>query len=155
MTFIAGPYTATYNGQTIGIVQDGFELEIATEVEKITGDNLGSSVQDGVYLGGNAYISCVLEEFDATGVLAAFWPYAASFGLMGQVGTLLTAYDAALVLTKISGTNASPTSLTAAQAILAPNYPLRMLFGSRLRRVPIQFQLLPYVSTGTRWFSTT
>ena len=46
MTFIAGPYTVTYGGNTLGITERGFELEYTSFAEPISGDNLGDSNVD-------------------------------------------------------------------------------------------------------------
>lgn len=152
MSFIAGHYTVTYNAQTLGIVEDAIQLEITPAVDPIVGDNYGASVQDGVYRGGNCFIDMVLQEFNATGALDAFWPFADTFGKLGVVGTLLSSFAAALVLTAVSGTTATPATLTADKAVLAPNFPIRTLWGTRLRNVPIRFQLLPYLDTGVDYF---
>ena len=157
MAFIAGPYTVTYGGNALGVIEDAPALEMTASVDPISGDNLGDSIQDGVYRGGNLYFDMVLQEYNAAGAAAAFWPYGA-LGVMGQVGRLLTAVDAALVLTAVAGTSASatPATITATNAVLAPNFPVRLLFGSRLRNVPIRFQLLPYTDSGAiKWFVTT
>lgn len=153
MSFIAGPFTITLGGSAIGIVEDAPSLEITPSVDTIRGDDMGDSVRDGVYRGGNCFVDMVLQEYNAAAAATALWPYAAE-GVMGDVGDLLTDHDAALVFTKIAGTSALPaTTRTFTSAILAPNFPVRYLMGSRLRNVPIRFQCLPYDDSGTtRWF---
>jgi hypothetical protein len=97
----------------------------------------------------------VLNEYNAAGAAAAFWPFAATFGQMGVVGALLSTYSAALVGTAKAGTNATPSTITFTNAVLAPNYNLSLLFGSRKRNVPLRFQILPYDNAGTDlWFTT-
>jgi hypothetical protein len=95
----------------------------------------------------------VLQEYNAAGARAAFWPYNASFGVLGQAGVLASTYAAALVMTAVAGTNATPASLTFNKAVIAPGFSTRLLFGSRLRNVPIRFLMLPYEATGNRFFS--
>jgi hypothetical protein len=158
MSFISGPYTLTYGASPLGIIEDAASLEITPSEDGIQGDNYGDSIQDGVYRGGNCYLDLVLQEYNAAGALSAFWPFHATFGHMGQVGTLKSSFAAALVLTAVSGTPAAsaPATLTANKAVLAPNFPLRLLFGSRLRNVPLRFQFLPYlVTSAPAWFTTT
>lgn len=151
MTLIAGPYTVTYNSQVLGIIEDAWSLEITPSVDSIQGDNLGDSVQDGVYRGGNCFLDFVLQEFDAAAARLAFWPYNSIFGDVGQVGTLQSSFAKTLVLTAVAGTTAfteGPKTITSTDnCVLAANFPIRMLFGSRLRSVPIRFQLLPYDHT--------
>lgn len=161
MGFIAGPYTVTYNAKALGIVEDAPALEFTNSVDRITGDNLGDSLQDGVYRGGNCFIDMVLQEFNAAGALEAFWPWSDDAGEVGIIGKLLNDFDAALVLTAVAGTSAAAVGgwspFTATHAVLAPGFPIRLLFGSRLRNVPIRFQLLPYDSGGGNnvWFIPT
>lgn len=152
MSFIAGPYTLTYNAQTLGIVEDAINMELTPVVDPIVGDNLGGSIQDGVYRGGNMYLDMVLQEYNAAGALAAFWPYADAYGKIGTPGVLLSGVAKALVLTAVAGTTATPATITANKAVLAPNFPVRMLFGSRLRNVPLRFQLLPFLDTAVNYW---
>lgn len=152
MSFIAGPYTVTYNSNSLGVIEDAPQIEVTPSVDGIVGDNYADSIQDGVYRGGNMYCDMVLQEYNAAGALAAFWPFADAFGKLGQVGTLLSSFAAALVFTAVTGTTATPATVTADKAVLAPNFPIRLLFGSRLRNVPLRFQFLPYLDTGVDYF---
>lgn len=162
MTFIAGPYTATYaaalggaGAQTLGIVEDGFDLEEIHYAEAVRGDNLGDTVQDYVNRGKDVFINAVFEECDLAAVARAMFPganlNAPNFlnyqGSVPQVGTLHTNLAGALVLTAVAGTTAvaSPATLTALKAVIAPNYAMRRAMASRLRKIPMRFQLLPYV----------
>lgn len=166
MTFIAGPYTATWTppsstAKALGITQDGFELEWMMHAEMIKGDNLGDTIQDGVYRGGDAFINCVCEEFDAAALYGAqattpqvFNPANANFGRHGQAGVLLSALAGVLVLTRVSAsTGATPTTITANKAILENGHVIRAKLASRLRIIPLRFRLLPYTdSSNTVWF---
>jgi hypothetical protein len=159
MTFIAGPYTATYQpalggstGLTLGITEDGFEIETVPYADLIRGDNLGESIQDGVYRGKDVYISMVLEEWDLDGVQRLMQPYTdrdsiTDVGEITQVGRLLTAMAGILILTPVAGTGAATSAgiLTASKAIIAPGFPLRQLLATRHRKIPIRMLLLPYV----------
>lgn len=155
MGVIAGPYISTHDGNDFGFIEDGFDVEFSADgKDLITGDNLGGSVQDGVYRGGQCFVSFTMMEYDKAEVRAMLWPYGV-LGEVGQVGRLDTNLAAALVLTNIAGTPAfgNPTSFTANKAILAENFPVRLLFASRARRMPIRLRLLPFDDSGTtRWF---
>ena len=158
MGVIAGPFTATLDGNTIGFVEDGFDLEQSADgKDLIVGDNLGGTVQDGVFRGGQAFISFTMMEADLAEVKATLWPYGV-LGEHGQVGRLDTNLAVALVLTAVAGTPAAtePATLTANLAILAENFPVRQLFASRARRLPMRLRLYPFDDTGTiRWYKLT
>jgi len=155
MGVIAGPYTSTHGGSAFGFIEDGFDLEFSADSKDlITGDNKGGSVQDGVYRGGQCFIGFTMMEYDLAEVRAMLWPYGV-LGELGQVGRLDSNLASALVLTNTAGTPAfgQPTSFTANLAILAENFPVRLLFASRARRMPIRLRLLPFDDAGTtRWF---
>jgi hypothetical protein len=76
-------------------------------------------------------------------------------GVMGVIGRLRYDLSQALVLTAIAGTPAasSPATLTASQAILAANFPWKLLFGPTLRKFPLRMDLLPYTATGVVWYT--
>lgn len=158
MAFLAGGYTVTYNASSLGQIEDGINIEQMLGGEPIRGDNFGDTIQDFVFRGGDVFVDLIMTEWNAAGALGAFWYWSTTWGKMddGKIGTLATSLASALVLTKVAGPNASPTSLTANKAILAPGYPVRHLFAPRLRRVPLRLQLLPYpVSTVNQFFTTT
>lgn len=156
MTAIAGGYTCTYNSLSVGQIEDGINLIPDIYGEPIRGDNFGDTIQDGVFRGADVYAEMTLIEYDLALLTAAFWPWSATFGKLddGIVGKLWTALAKALVLTKVSGPNASPTSLTASKAILAPNFPVNLLFAPRLRRVPLRLLLLPYAVSSNNYVFT-
>jgi hypothetical protein len=161
MTFIAGAFTGTYNAAlggagalSLGICEDGFELEEIHYGEPIKGDNAGDAVQDVVYRGRDVFLSAVFEECDLSGLMRCMNPHVAQSALsdqgrMGTVGMLHTNLAGILLLTAVAGTTAAtvPATLTAGKAILAPGQSMRRLLASRLRKVPIRFQLLPYVDS--------
>lgn len=166
MSFIAGPYTATWTppssvAQALGITEDGFELQWVMHGEIIKGDNLGDSIQDGVYRGGDVFVEAVFEEFNAAGLYGAhstlpqaFNPASTHFGRHGQAGVLFSALAGVLILTRVSAsTGATPTTITADKAILANEFVVRNKLASRLKKTPLRFLLLPYTaSSNTVWF---
>jgi len=152
MTFVAGPYTVTYDGDSLGILEDAAPLDILNSQIEITGDNEGDTIQDTITRGNRLYLEMVLQEFDAAGAAAAFWPWSATFGVLGQVGRLGTGIALPLVLTAVAGTTATPATITCSKALLAPNFNVRTLIGTRLRQVPIRFLLFPYTHSGAKKF---
>jgi hypothetical protein len=161
MSFIAGPYTYTYNDANLGISEDGFELEQTYYSEAIRGDNAGSAHQDDVYRAGNCFMGWTAQEWNAAGMLAAYWPFSPTFGMMGQVGRLATALAADLVLTVVAGTPADlvgPNTFTAPLSILAPDFGVKHLFSTRHRKMALRHKLYPYIASEAAsgyWFATT
>lgn len=156
MSFIAGPYTVTYDSNALGIMEDAPRMELTNEGDAIVGDNMGGSVQDGIYRGGNMFMDIMLQEYDAAGAAGAFWPFHTAFnGALGVIGVTWASLAKAMVFTAVAGTNATPSPITFNKAILAPRFPVQMLFGSRHRNVGIRFQLLPFNGgspAADRWF---
>ncbi len=155
MPFVAGPYTATYRGTILGITERGWELEHTWFGEPVIGDNLGDSIQDHVYRGGNCFWSAILSEWDRTQARTAFWPYNALLGESGQVGRMDTDVmttlggTGGLVLTAVPGTRADvagasgPKTVTMTYAVIAKNFPIRTLFAAAHRKVGIRMQSYP------------
>jgi len=169
MAFVSGPYTATYDGSSIGISERGWEIEQTWFGEPIIGDNMGDSIQDNVYRGGNCFFSSVLQEFNIAKVRRAFWPYATNMGWSGVIGcndiavnNAMTGDNGQLVLNVVtsacSGASVyGPSSVTVPHAHIAKNFPIRITLGATHRKVPIRLQAYPtsLPSGSQSWFSTT
>lgn len=141
---IAGPYSVTYGGSDLGIFEDAPAVDYTPLADDVTGDNLGGTIQDGVYRGVQiATFAVILQEFSAAGAAAAFWPFSATLYDIGTVGRLLRTLASPLVLTAIAGTTAVPATLTCDLAVLAPGVPVSMMYGSRLRNIPMRMYCLP------------
>jgi hypothetical protein len=162
--FIAGAYTGTFDAIDLGPTEQGFTLKQSLLQEDISeSDQYGQTLIDFIYRGGNCAIQCDCKEYKA-GTRTPFWPWAA-FGQLSTnaspIGRRASDVAEPLVLTSTSNTPAAtkPTSLTATYAAPAPNFSGDLLFNSKLRRVPIMLQLLPYTGgTGAGsivWFITT
>lgn len=151
MSFIAGQYTATLATNALGQTKEGWRVEHQFFKRKIQGDNLAKSDQDAVWQGGNVFIKGTLLEYNATGALAAFWPYGTAYLSMGVMGRLDSAIAGVLVLTAIAGTPAAaaPASITMNKVILAEGFPVDLLFYPDLREVPLRLQSYPYISSNT------
>lgn len=157
MSFIAGPFTATLGGLSLGITENGFEVENIAYGDPVRGDNLGDSIQDSVYRGLDIYLNFILQEWNAAAAAVAYWPYAV-WGQSGQVGRMDQDIATALVLTVVAGTRAvaNPNTLTFTKSILAKNFPVKKIFASRHRNVPLRHQVLPasQAQSGNHtWFS--
>ena len=145
MSFVAGAYTAAYNGLALGKIEDGFTMSYRRFSETITTDVTGDAVQDGVYRGVQLTLSFVLSEWDATGAQAAFWPFSATFGKLGALGQLDTSLAKALVLTSCGTHN--PDSITFHLALLSPDFDVTQLFANRHRKIALQMSIYPVLAT--------
>lgn len=146
MSFIAGQYTATVGGSSVGQLADGVRLSHNFFKELITGDNMAQSPQDGIFQGGEMSAEYGLLEYNATAARAAFWPYGSTYLTMNTViGTLDSANASSLVLSALAGTPAaaSPASVTLPYAILQEGFPVEVLFSPSLRKIPIRQRIYP------------
>ena len=150
MTFIAGAFNVKYGGAVVGQIQDGVTIEHFVNKQLIRGDNFAQAPQDAVYQGEECFAEFTMMEYNNGAALDAFWPYSATYGTMGNIGTL----DVGSSLVKIllldhtslgTGTTAAtqPTTFKATQAILAEGYPVRLLFAPALRTIPVRMRLYP------------
>jgi hypothetical protein len=149
-TFIAGRYSSTYNAVDVGITEQGYELQVEFGSEDIAeSDAYGTALIDFIYRAGKMYLQFESLAYKA-GSITPFFPWNATIGRMGIVGRLASDVASATVLTSTAGTPAvaSPATTTASKSILAPNSPARLLYNSKLRKVPIRLALLPYDSGG-------
>lgn len=151
MSFISGPYTISWDGSTIGQTEAGVEFtEPGIVGDPIVGDNFGPEChQDAVLSNGNCFASMVLNEYNVSAVRAILSP-SGTAGRLFPSGVLATSIAKVLILTRASAsTTATPTTRTANLAMLAPGQDITYLMSSAHRKVPIRFQLFPYlVSTG-------
>lgn len=150
MTFIAGTYSAVYNSQSLGIIEDGFTIDWVSRAEDINTDVGGDEPVDGVYRGLGLLVSFTLSEWDATGAAGAFWPWSATLGEVGELGRLLSSLAKALVLTKCgSSANQVPSTITFEKAILAPGFNVSTLWANKHRKIPLQMRSLPIGTNST------
>ena len=150
MTFIAGAYTAVYDGSALGVIEDGFTIDWVSRSEDIVADLGGDAPLDGVYQGLEMQVSFTLSEWDAAGAQTAFWPFATTFGEVGGMGRLLSNMARVLLLTKcVAQGNQTPNTLTFDSAILAPGFNVSTFWGNKLRKVPLQMRILPRPSDGS------
>jgi hypothetical protein len=156
--FIAGRYTGTFQAVDVGITSNGYELEQTSSAEMIEeSDYLGGSALDAIYRGGNAFLMFESLAYKA-GSIAPFWPWA-SLGILASttlpIGRRASDVAGAMVLTSTPNTPAAaaPATLTGPSAILAPNQSARLLFNSKLRKVPVRLQLFPFVNgAAVQWW---
>lgn len=159
--FIAGAYTSTFNGSSLGITDDGFELMQDYHAEVIQeSDKYGDSCLDLCYRGASTKLtfSCKVYDNNVGAILAPWATWGRIAAAATPVGQLASNVAHAFVLTSTAATPAvaSPASLTGSLAVLSENANTRLLFSSKLRKVPIQLRFLPTDNNGTvTTFTTT
>jgi len=173
ITAISGPYHGSWGGEYVGVTEDGFELEHTFFSEPIRGDNMGDSIQDEVHRGADMAVSMTLIEWGKAmateGNVAGAdiqWPLAAP-GVVGVIGDVVSDQFGVLVLTAMANTPAAaaPATITFGITRVANNFPIRQLYASRLRRMPLRMQIYPQGFAGAgsaysyneanRWYVTT
>jgi hypothetical protein len=155
-TFVAGAYTVSYNAVAAGISRAGWELEITIKQEMIEETDLyGLTLIDTIYRGANFAIQTELMEYKAGSITCFTNPATGTIGQIlsaaSPIARLGSGNAKALVLTAVASTPAAaaPATLTASLANLAPDYPVKLLFNSTLRKIPLRMIMLPSDSTGT------
>lgn len=176
-TFGVGPYTSTFNtsgasgspagktagSRSLGLVENVITLSRSVEGEDIVADVYGKTVIDGIYQGGQTFVSMIFKEWTIQ-VQDALWPFGGDSGDFGRVGTaglLMTDLAGILTLTAVAGTPAAssgvgPSPIVFHAAIISPGHNFDVPFGSTQRHVPIVFRCYPTIqSTILRWFTAT
>lgn len=157
--FAAGPYTMTYDGTTVGLLNsDGIRHFQRGKRKLITVNQHGQTPVDGIEQGVEAFLQLTFKEWNAKTRLA-MWPWSATLGQLGTVGVLTTSLTKAIVLTAVAGTPAAsigPATITYPYATLAEENDVGFLMACDERDIPILFRLLPDYNSGTpRFFVTT
>jgi hypothetical protein len=159
MSYIAGPYTYTYdsvylgNNASLGTTQDGMTINVTSFKELIVGDNMGRTVQDAVFTGQDCTSDLTLNEWDRAAAQALFMPYGTaflSFAVVGRVD-VQQLLAKSLVCTAIAGTPAanSPATITLSRTILHEDYPINHILRAAHRRVPLRLRHYPTLNTET------
>jgi hypothetical protein len=156
MTFVSGPFSATYNAKAVGSIEDGFEQVHNTLYEDIRPDHY-RGLLDGVVLGVDMMVRAVLLETDMQAIGDMVWPFQDASGAIltpgtiGMVGQLLSALAKPLVLTPCAGTTSATAgklgggalaSITYAKAVLAAD-PVAIKYAATHRKIPVSFLILP------------
>lgn len=144
--FIAGHYTATWDGKDIGSTTKGFEVSIDYGREDIRIDDAPGIIWDGIYTGKQLVISMDLTNAGAVGVDSLTFPTDSAANALDTMGQPWSTYAKALVLTPVTGINSANKEITFGSAILdaPPVFPL----GNTLLIKRIRMRALPYTSGG-------
>lgn len=159
--FATGPYSGTYNAIALGLTEGGYTITHNQKAEEIAQSDLyGRTMLDYIWVG--ADVSCEFSLLAFTKGVAPLNPFTAAlyrvWNAATPVGTLASNMAKAMVLTATANTPAAalgPATLTAGLSILAPNYSASHLYDSKLRKLPLRMQFLPYTSGGSLVFAVT
>lgn len=171
---VSGPYTATWNGFTLGTQDDnGYVLMGSyTGQEVNASDAFGLTLVEAIWRGLNWRVRFRGLEFNRTGILASLQAFG-STGVpsttftptLANIGNRYSNFAQPLVLTSVlavqtggaPGTPLPPTTtppgapafvatLTANGAIVSPQSNTDYLFTSKVREAPFEMVLLPYTA---------
>ena len=177
---IAGPFRATYTpptgstvtGASLGVIgEKGIKQIREFSGEDYTGDLLGNTVIESVYMGGNMFLEFDLEEANWNVVKALMNPFrvgdlggAASeadpdpMNYVGIPGTFASSYCGSLVLNPLySATGGSLINTTAGGqttpvrtyglVTLPANFNMEQSLSSKRRIIPIRLRCFPYLGS--------
>ncbi len=160
VTPISGPYFGAWNGRSLGTQNDdGFVLTGTYQGQEVNAsDAYGMTLVEAIWRGLNWRLRFRSLEFAEEGVLASMQAFGSSGAstttltpTLTNIGNRYSAFAQALVLTSILGAfpPAFPTTLTALNAIVAPQSNVEYLFTSKVREAPFEMVLLPHTSVVT------
>lgn len=157
---VSGPYTATWNGFTLGTQNDdGYQLIGQWTGQEVNlSDAYGMTLVEAIWRGLNWRMRFRGLEFNKTGILASMQ----AFGSTGSptttftptnqsIGDRYSKFAQALVLTSILGVYppTMPSTLTALNAIVAPQNNSEYIMTSKVREAPFEMVLFPYSAVVT------
>ena len=154
---ISGPYTATWNSFALGTMNDdGYTLAGAYQGQEVNAsDAYGMTLVEGIWRGLNWRMRFRGLEFSKAGILASMQAFGSTGApsttftpTLANIGDRYSKFAQALVLTAVLGN--PPTflqTLTALNAIVAPQSNVEYLLTSKVREAPFELVLLPYSSS--------
>lgn len=159
--FAVGPYAGTYNAVALGLTEGGYTITHNMKGDEIAQSDLyGRTMLDYIWVG--ADVTCEFTCLAFTKGVPVLNPYTAAlyrvWNSATPIGRLASGLSLPLVLTATASTPAAtlgPVTLTATQAVLAPNYSASHLYDSKLRKLPLRMQFLPYTNSGSLVFAIT
>lgn len=156
---ISGPYTATWDSLTLGTQNDdGFVLTATFQGQEVNAsDAYGMTLVEAIWRGLNWRMRFRGLEFNKTGILkslqafgnVASTPSTTLQPNLNNIGDRYSKFAQALVLTAVLGNPPTfPQTLTANNAIVAPQSNVEYLMTSKVREAPFEMVLLPYYLGG-------
>ena len=156
VTPVSGPVIGTWNALALGTTNDdGYSLSCTIQGQEVNAsDAYGQTLVEGIYRGQNwrcqieglewnrAGLLDSLNAFGRTGASGTFTPQ------LTAVGDKYSTYAKVLLLDSILGSPpTTPDTLTASNAIIAPQSRTAFDMTSKMRVMPIEYVFLPYQAT--------
>ena len=151
---VSGPYIGTWAGAALGTQNDdGFVLLGTYQGQEVNAsDAYGMTLVEAIWRGLNWRLRFHSLEFNKTGMLQAIQAFGASGNAnttftptLANIGDRYTKFAQSLVLNSILGDPPTmPDTLTATNAIVAPQSNVEFLMTSKMREAPFEMVLLPY-----------
>lgn len=154
---VSGPYTATWNGHTLGTQNDdGYVLTGTYQGQEVNAsDAYGMTLVEAIWRGLNWRMRFRALEFNKAGILAAIQAFGSSGAptttftpTLQSIGDRYSKFAQSLVLNSILGAYppTMPATLTALNAIIAPQSNVELLMTSKVREAPLEMVLLPHTA---------
>jgi len=129
---------------SLGIMTEAPRLRDRPISEPINADAAGGIPADYLAMGRFATLDLVLAEYNSLGC-EELLKTAGGQGTLANVATpMVDLYHRIVFGIGIGAQLGKHNVFIARCAAIAPNYPLDLLMGSKLRQVPVQLQLFPY-----------
>lgn len=154
---VSGPYTGTWNAFALGTQNDdGFVLAGTYQGQEINAsDAYGMTLVEAIWRGLNWRVRFRSLEWNKAGILAAINTFGSTGGptttltpTLANIGDRWSKYAQALNLTAILGNPpTTPQTLTASNAVVAPQSNIEAMLTSKAREAPFEMVLLPYQAT--------
>ena len=152
---VSGPYVGTWAGAALGTQNDdGYVLTGTWQGQEINAtDAYGMTLVEAIYRGLNWRMRFRAMEFNKAGILQALQAFGSSGAststftpVLQSIGDRYSKFAQSLVLTSILGAYppTMPQTLTALNAIMAPQTNVELLMTSKAREAPLEMVLLPY-----------
>ena len=152
---VSGPYTATWGGASLGSQNDdGFVLLGSYKGQEVNqSDAYGMTLVEAIYRGLDWRMRFRGLEWNKPGILSAMQamgstgsPSGTFTPTLANIGARMSSFAQALVLTSVLGVYppSIPSTLTAVNAIVAPQSNVEYLMTSKVREAPFEMVLLPY-----------
>lgn len=143
--FPPGPYEATWNGVSIGLMEGSMHSQEQHIALPIRASLWGQTILDYINQGAACFVVFVLKEWNA-GAKGALWQAGGALGTVDEAGLLMNTKAKPLVLTALAGTPAAtkgPVTRTYPLAMLLPGHNLDTTFGPEERNIPVVMVALP------------
>lgn len=165
-TWVAGPYTATLDSQSLGILDPqgegrAFQLSMQIFQQIVTGHTYGRTPIDSINQGGDHLIRFIAEE-QIVAAMKACWflsetataAYAfADMSVPGTIGAFASDKGKTLVLTAVAGTQAASRGPATLTALVYPTEQTKeLILDSSLRKFPAELRMFLQDYSGTKRF---